>query len=148
MALSAEETKSLLDSLFALPDKEVKKAKPKAAPATRKPAPVGAPSGSRVTVASVTRGFIPALKIKEIVVQECETCGTRHEYLRNRLVRFDGPKNAALELPTCVVEALPISISEVWEKTSECPTCLRLGLQVEVSLDVASPSYVQMDLFS
>lgn len=134
MALSAEEAKKLLDSLFALPDKAEKKPKAKPAVKTAAPSVMLAPKGSNKQIGP---RFSPALRITEVVTQECRTCGGRHEYVRPSVIRYEDKKDtlcAAREIPTAVLETLPHSIIDAWETVDQCPSCIKLGPLVDTAL--------------
>lgn len=144
--LTPEQTKSLLDSLFALPDKVKKESTPK------KPKQSGEPSINKIaTAVNRNPAFKPVQSIIEVVHQECTTCGTTHQYVRSRLVRFEqtnpnGNLRTAYEVETVVPENLPRRVDHTYTDTNVCPTCLTLSRDFEDFLAVAERP-IQKELF-
>lgn len=143
--LTAEQSKAILDSLFALPDKVKKEPKP----ATKKSTE---PSINAVALAvNRNHAFKPVLAIIEIVHQHCTTCGTEHQYARSRLVRFEqtngkGDLRTAYEVETVVPENLPRRVDHTTEETNVCPVCLEFSTMFEDYLAVAERP-IQLELF-
>ena len=146
MALTPEQAKAMLDSLFALPDKVAKpktKAPAKAAsatPAVPKPKPI------RTTLGLTSAGFLPAMRLHTIVHQHCTCCGSDTEYILPAVIRFESRRNTAIEIPASVEQHLPISILEKWEEVTQCPVCIRLSRSID-DLLAFSPSPIQLELF-
>lgn len=141
--LTPEQAKSLLDSLFALPDKV---AKPKA---VKKPEAKteGIPLATHIAIKATHK---PVLCITEVVHQLCTTCNTEHKYIRTRRVRFEDPKKGAqgtaFEIRTLVPEDLPRRVDHSYETTEICPTCLEFSTMFEDYLAVAQRP-IQLELF-
>jgi hypothetical protein len=140
--LTPEQTKALLDSLFALPDKVAKKK------ADKKQAPTPTPRAA--TPVQRSPAFKPALAIIEVVHQHCTTCNSEHQYIRSRRVRFESVRDTdlhtAVEIETVTIENLPRRIDTTYEDTNICPTCLMLSTMFEDYLAVAERP-IQMELF-
>lgn len=142
--LTAEQSKALLDSLFALPDKtpKVKAAKPKTPTE---------PSINQVAAAiNRNHAYKPTLSIIEVVHQLCTTCGSEHQFVRNRLVRFEAVKkgdlHTAVEIETVVPENLPRRVDHTYTNTNVCPTCLMFSTAFDDFLAVAE-NPIQQELF-
>lgn len=140
--LTPEQAKLILDSLFAMPDKEKK---PKEKPAKKQAEPK-----FEATPVQRNRNYAPALGIIEIRQQVCSTCGSRHEYVVSRRVRFEarakGDLHTAIELPTIVPENLPRRVDYTYETTNVCPTCLKISSLIEDYMAVERGP-VQQELF-
>lgn len=146
MALTPEQAKAMLDSLFALPDKVAKpktKAPAKAAsttPAVPKPKPI------RTTLGLTSAGFLPAMRLHTIVHQHCTCCNGDTEYILPAVIRFESRRNTAIEIPASVEAHLPVSVTEKWEDVAQCPSCIRMSRAIE-DLIVLSPTPIQGSFF-
>lgn len=142
--LTAEQAKSILDSLFALPDKAKKEPKPKA----KKPLE----NINAIALAvNKNHAYKPVLSIIEVVHQNCSTCGETHKFVRARLVRFEqsnpkGDLRTAYEIETVVPENLPRRVDHTYTTTDVCPTCLEFSTMFEDYLAVAERP-IQKELF-
>lgn len=149
MTLTPEQTKAMLDSLFALPDKV---AKPKAkAPAKAASAPATPrPRSPRTTLGLTSAGYLPAMKLQTIMHQHCTCCNSDTEYILPAVIRFEGRKAAAIEIPASVEMHLPVSVKEDWQTVQQCPKCIRMSRNIEDTiqglLDIPSPAR-QLELF-
>jgi len=134
MALTPEQAKAMLDSLFALPDKVAKpktKAPAKAAsatPAVPKPKPV------RTTLGLTSAGYLPAMRLQTIMHQHCTCCGGDAEYILPAVIRFESRRNTAIEIPASVHMHLPVSVIDKWEDVAQCPKCIRMSRNIEDTL--------------
>lgn len=146
MALTPEQAKAMLDSLFALPDKVAKpktKATTKAAsatPAVPKPKPI------RTTLGLTSAGFLPAMRLHTIVHQHCTCCGSDVEYMLPAVVRFEHKRNTAIEIPASVEAHLPVSVTDKWEDVAQCPKCIRMSRMIE-DLTALSDAPIQLGFF-
>ena len=146
MALTPEQAKAMLDSLFALPDKVAKpktKAPAKAAsatPAVPKPKPI------RTTLGLTSAGFLPAMRLHTIVHQHCTCCNSDSEYILPAVIRFESKRNTAIEIPASVHMHLPVSVIDKWEDVAQCPKCIRMSRNID-DLFALSPTPVQGSLF-
>lgn len=146
MALTPEQAKAMLDSLFALPDKVAKpktKAPAKAAsatPAVPKPKPI------RTTLGLTSAGFLPAMRLHTIVHQHCTCCGSDTEYILPAVIRFESKHNTAIEIPASVEAHLPVSVTEKWEDVAQCPKCIRMSRVIE-DLTALSDAPIQLEFF-
>lgn len=143
--MTAEETRKLLDDLFALPDREKAKkkdSKPKAPPKATASAPV--------KVQCTPQAWKPQASIIEVVHQQCTTCGSEHQYLRNRLIRFEarakGTLHTAIEIETLTIERLPREVDHTYEDTNVCPSCVVLSRNIDDICALTSAPQ-QMELF-
>jgi hypothetical protein len=145
MALTPEEKKALLESLFAMP--VAHKAKPKKEkPSIPKPSGISkiASAFRPSTIARYLPGFTPATRIITIVKQECTSCGGQTEFSRTAVIRHTKAARA-VELDAVMYEQLPTTIREEWEFTNHCPSCLRLDQNLEPALKVFTNP--QLELF-
>lgn len=146
MALTPEQAKAMLDSLFALPDKVAKpktKAPAKAAsatPAVPKPKPI------RTTLGLTSAGFLPAMRLHTIVHQHCTCCGSDIEYMLPAVIRFEHKRNTAIEIPAAVEAHLPVSVTDKWEDVAQCPKCIRMSRMIE-DLTALSDAPIQLGFF-
>jgi hypothetical protein len=146
MALTPEQAKAMLDSLFAMPDK----GKGKKAPAKTKPAATQTPVRKphpRTILGLTSAGFLPALKIITVMHQHCDTCGGDHEYALPAVVRFEGKNASAREIPAAVEAILPVTIKDEWQHTQYCPQCVRLSRNLE-DLMTLREGGIQLELFA
>ena len=148
MALTPEQAKAMLDSLFALPDKEKAKpkAKAKASPASSQAASTPRRAPARTTLALTSAGFLPAMRLHTIVHQHCTCCGGDTEYILPAVIRFESRRNTAIEIPASVEAHLPVSVTEKWEDVAQCPSCIRMSRAIE-DLIVLSPTPIQGSFF-
>jgi hypothetical protein len=127
--LTSEETRKLLDDLFALPDKE-KKTKPKAKEAKQQ-----APKPAGPVKIQCSPHWKPQHSIIEIVHQQCTTCGAEHQFLRNRLVRFEakakGTLHTFVEIETLTIDKLPREVDHSYQTTNVCPSCVVLASSMD-----------------
>jgi hypothetical protein len=150
--LTTEESKALLDSLFALPNKvaKVKKATVRATATVRAKVKEHSAAGERATPIQRNRNFKPTICIIEVVHQVCTTCGSEHSFVQSRRVRFEGKNSGdlhtAYEVETVVPEKLPRQVDNTYSTTEVCPTCITLSRNIDDFLSIQQP-YVQMELF-
>lgn len=147
MALTPEQARAMLDSLFALPDKE--KAKPKAkakASPTSQAASTPRRAPARTTLGLTSAGFLPAMRLHTIMHQHCTCCGGDTEYILPAVIRFESKRNTAIEIPASVEAHLPVSILEKWEDVAQCPSCIRMSRNIE-DLCAFSDTPIQGSLF-
>jgi hypothetical protein len=140
--MTPEQAKALLESLFALPDATKSK---KAAPTKTKAAakPTDAPTSK------IPPSFKPALMVVEHIVQSCTTCGSTHEHIRSRRIRFESKDAKAIEVQVSIppIEELPRRIDMLWETTNICPTCIRANDSVDTWLESLTQGPTQLELF-
>jgi len=147
MALSTEERKALLESLFAMPDKAKKDGKKKE---PKKPSTPETGVNEIALAVNRNKAFKPTLAIIEIVSQTCTTCGSVHQYVQSRRVRFEAKAKSELhtayEVQTIVPENLPRRVDHTWTSTEVCPTCLEFSTMFEDFLAIADRP-IQKELF-
>lgn len=146
MALTPEAAKAMLDSLFAMPDKVKAPAKPKVAK-SKAEVKVPAQPSPRTTLGLTSAGYLPALKIQRIINQHCNCCGSDREFMQPALVRFEHKKGTAIEIPAAVEMHLPVTVTESWENTPQCPDCIRLSRNLEDIIGLRQGAF-QLELFA
>jgi hypothetical protein len=145
MALTPEQTRAMLDSLFAMPDKA--KVKPKAKPSSPARVPTPRPLAIRTTLGLTSQGFLPAMKLLTIMHQHCDCCNSDSEYILPAVIRFESRKGAAIEIPAAVEQHLPVSVKEDWQTVQQCPSCIRISRNIQDLFSFAEPGCTQMELF-
>lgn len=146
MALTPEQTRAMLDSLFAMPDKVKVKVTPKAKAASPAKAPTRKPPAIRTTLGLTTQGFLPAMKLLTIMHQHCDCCNSDAEYILPAVIRFESKKGVAIEIPAAVEARLPVSVKEDWQTVQQCPKCIRISRNIQDMFAFAT-TYTQMELF-
>ncbi len=143
MALTPEQAKSMLDSLFAMPDKV---AKPKQVTQAKPKTVAVKPARIRTTLGLTAAGFLPAMRKLTVMHQHCATCNSDTQYILPAVIRFEDKKGVAIEIPASVAEHLPTTVITDWQTVHQCPVCLAMSRNIE-DLMCISASPTQMELF-